>query len=302
MKDEKRVSIAIQKKGRLNSDSMDLLLRCGLKIRSTKSALFCHAENLPVDLLFVRDDDIPTLVMDNICDIGIVGENVLLEKELYQKNNGNNSYFEVVKKLGFSSCRLSIALPKENTYKNSQTLSGMRIATSYPNLLSHFLSENRIKSEILNLTGSVEIAPRLGMADAICDLVSSGRTLEENNLKEVERVIESQAVLIKTNSVLDKEKLETYNLLLRRINGVLKAQECKYIMFHAPKRALNEIIKILPGFESPTIMPLDGIGEEDEKVAVHVVSSEGTFWGTLEKLKAAGASSILVLPIEKMLN
>ena len=299
MKNRKRLRIAIQKKGRLNSDSMDLLLRCGLKIRTSQSDLFCHVENLPIDLLFVRDDDIPTLIMDNICDVGIVGENILLEKDLYQKNNGNNKCFKIERPLGFSCCRLSIALPQDKPYLNVRSLSGLQVATSYPNLLAEFLTKNKVKADILNLNGSVEIAPQLDMADAICDLVSTGRTLEQNNLREVDKVIDSQAVLITTNKALSTDAAETYNLLLRRINGVLQARESKYIMFHAPKDSLKTIKALLPGAESPTIMPLEFT---DEKVAVHTVSSEGVFWVTLEKLKQAGASSILVLPIEKMLG
>jgi len=299
MKKRKRLRIAIQKKGRLNSDSMDLLYRCGLKIHSSKSALYCHAENHPLDVLYVRVDDIPPLIMDGICDIGIVGENVLLEQDLYQKNNGNEKFFSTERKLGFSNCRLSIAVPQDKEINHIEDLSGIRIATSYPNLLSEYLTKNNIKAKILNLTGSVEIAPRLDMADAICDLVSTGRTLEENNLVEFDSVINSQAVLIKSSKTLDDKKLQMYDLLLRRIDGVLQAQDSKYIMFHAPKNALTHIKNLLPGFESPTIIPLNST---DEKVAVHVVSPEGAFWITLEKLKELGASSILVLPIEKMLS
>lgn len=294
MKTRKRLRIAIQKKGRLNQDSIDLLTRSGLKFRYD-TALISPVENLPIDILFVRDDDIPTLVMDNICDIGIVGENVLLEQQLYQQDNGNNSQFDIVKYTGFSACRLAIAVPQEQNFDNLSALVGCRIATSYPYLLSQYLEKNRIPAEILNLSGSVEVAPRLQMANAICDLVSTGRTLSENNLKAVETVINSQAVIIKSSQALG-DKQEIYDLLIRRINGVLAAKESKYILFHAPKKMLATITKLLPGSETPTVMPLG-----DDKVVVHLVSREGTFWVTLEKLKAAGASSILVLPIEKML-
>ncbi len=294
-----RLRIAVQKSGRLNNDSMDLLLRCGLKTRITQSSLFCHVENLPIDLLFVRDDDIPTLIMDNVCDLAIVGENVLLEQAINLRQENSKKDYELVKKLGFSRCRLSIALPKETRFDNIESLQNMRIATSYPHLLRDYLNRNKVNADIVTISGSVEIAPRLDIADAICDLVSTGRTLEENNLIEVEQVLQSQAVLIKTKSVLSAEKNETYELLLRRIDSVLKAQESKYIMFHAPKDSLHDIKAILPGCETPTIMSLEG---SDDKVAVHVVTSEGVFWSTLEKLKMAGASSILVLPIEKMLS
>ena len=275
---------------------MDLLYQCGLKIHSYKNALYCHVKNLPIDILFVRDDDILTLVIDGICDIGIVGENVLLEQNKSKENSG---CFHIEKKLGFSQCRLSIAAPKDKQYKSLSHLSGLRIATSYPNLLSKYLIKNNIDAKIIKLNGSVEIAPRLNIADVICDLVSTGRTLEENNLIEMDNVIDSQAVLIKAKTTLREEKARTYDLLIRRINGVLQAQDSKYIMFHLPNSALSEMKNILPGSESPTIVPLDST---TEKVAVHLVSPEGAFWKTLEKLKEIGASSILVLPIEKMLS
>jgi ATP phosphoribosyltransferase len=300
MKTSSRLRIAVQKSGRLNSDSMDLLSRCGLKIRATQNTLYCHGENIPIDILFVRDDDIPTLVMDDVCDLGIVGENVLIEKTMKHKANGSKKNFEMIKKLGFSRCRLSIAVPQDTRFDGPHSLQGLRIATSYPYLLQSYLDKHNLQAEIMTIAGSLEIAPRLNMSDAICDLVSTGKTLEENNLKEVgDPVMESQAVLIQTKNPLSTEKLETLELLLRRIDGVLKAQESKYIMFHAPYSSLAAIKEILPGCETPTIVPLDGI---QDKVAVHVVSSEGIFWITLEKLKQAGASSILVLPIEKMLN
>jgi ATP phosphoribosyltransferase len=300
MQIRKRLRIAIQKKGRLNSDSMDLLRRCGVKIRYAKSSLYCHAENLPIDVLFVRDDDIPTLVMDHICDIGIVGENILLEKGVYQRKN-ELSEFELVQKLGFSQCRLSIAIPQVQKYTALPDLSNKRIATTYPHLLSAYLNKHKINAEILKISGSVEVAPQLQMADAICDLVSTGRTLEEHNLKEIETIIKSQAVLIKNKNIVHGEKVitETYELLLRRIRGVLHAQENKYIMFHVKRSELPIIKNLLPGSESPTIMPL---ATADDKVAVHVVSPEAVFWTTLETLKKAGASSILVFPIEKMLK
>ena len=234
--------------------------------------------------------------MDGVCDLGIVGENVLLEAAL--ERDSNNPNYTAIKKLGFGRCRLSIAFPKDKSFSQSNCLSGLRIATSYPYLLQQYLDNHKIDANVLTISGSVEIAPRLNMADAICDLVSSGRTLEENNLTEVETLIHSQSLLIQSNNDLGEEKQATIELLLRRINGVLKAQDSKYIMFHAPKSALAAIKDILPGSESPTIMPLDG---DDDKVAIHVVSPEAVFWDTLEKLKSIGASAILVLPIEKML-
>lgn len=298
MKKIKRLRIAIQKKGRLNNESLDLLNRCGLKMRATPNALFCHVENQPIDILFVRDDDIPTLVIDEVCDLGIVGQNVLFEKASGDAGFSHASV-DTIKKLGFGRCRLSIAIPKEKTFSDPTSLADLRIATSYPQLLADYLLKNKLNSTIMTLSGSVEIAPRLDMADAICDLVSTGRTLEENNLKEVDQVIHSEAVLIKSKQSLDTEKEMTCDFLLRRIHSVIKAQESKYIMFHAPRASLALIKDILPGCETPTVMSLEGT---DDKVAVHVVSSEGIFWGTLEKLKQVGASSILVLPIEKMLS
>ena len=278
---------------------MSLLLKCNLQLKPSKNSLLCHVENLPIDILFVRDNDIPTLIMDNVCDLGIVGENVLFEQVLANKKNKTDKEFDTVKKLGFSNCRLSIALPNEKPFSNLNSLQNYRIATSYPYLLADYLQQNNVKADIMSISGSVEIAPRLNMADAICDLVSTGRTLEENNLKEVEIILKSQAVLIKTKNNFTTEKLETFELLLNRIDGVLKAQESKYIMFHAPKSSLDSIKAILPGCEAPTIIPLDNT---NDKFAVHAVSKEGLFWFTLEKLKKAGASSILVLPIEKMMD
>jgi ATP phosphoribosyltransferase len=288
-----RLKIALQKKGRLNSESITLLLQCGLKFRFKENALLIPCENLPIDLWFVRDDDIPSLVADGVCDIGIVGENVL-----YEQANPGVLPPEIIKNLGFSRCRLSIAVPSEFNYQGLSSLENQRIATSYPIQLNAFLKSRGITAESIMMSGSVEIAPRLGMADVICDLVSTGITLEENHLKEVETILESEAVLIKNPAEMIEEKQQTLDLLLRRINGVLQAQGSKYIMFHAPRSALTAIRNVLPGSEAPTILPLEGF---TEKVAVHLVSREGIFWGTLEKLNAIGASHILVLPIEKML-
>ncbi len=297
-----RLRIAIQKSGRLNNDCLDLLSRCGIKIHLSKNSLFCHCENLPIDILFVRDDDIPNLIIDEVCDCGIVGENILFEKTLTNKYSELEDSIKVIKKLGFSQCRLSIAVPIATDFTGPLSLNGLRIATTYPQTLSYYLSQHKVVAKITTISGSVEIAPRLGMADAICDLVATGRTLEENNLKEVDCILQSQAVLIGTNNILSavqNSKAEIFELILRRINGVIKAQESKYIMFHAPRSSLPIISTILPGCETPTIMPLEGT---TDKIAVHVVSTEGVFWGTLEKLQQIGASSILVLPIEKMLN
>jgi len=298
-KNLKRLRIALQKSGRLNDDCIRVLERCGLKIRFSKQSLLCHVENLALDILLVRDDDIPTLVLDGVCDIGIVGENVLQEKTLEQESKGSFEKVDIIQKLGFSRCRLSIALPTEKSFLDPTSLEGLRIATSYPFLLQDYLKRQKVRADIMTISGSVEIAPSLDMADAICDLVSTGRTLEEHNLKEVDQVMMSEAVLIKTPKYLNPDKQSVFDLLVRRIESVLKAEESKYILFHAPLDALSRIQTILPGFETPTILPLQGVSD---KVAVHVVSNEKIFWSTLEKLKEMGASSILVLPIEKMLN
>lgn len=293
-----RIRIALQKSGRLSEDSFNLLTRCGIKVRNRKDQLFCHSENFPIDLLLVRDDDIPNLVMDGICDFGIVGTNVLQEKSLHRSNNGDDKSFEKIRDLDFGTCRLSIAVPENFIYENLQSLKDKRIATTYPYILRDFLKKHQVTAEIVLLTGAVEVAPRLGIADAICDLVSTGTTLDANNLREVERVFESRAILIKTLQPIANERIAAAESFERRLNGVLHASESKYIMLHAPKVALNEIVKLLPGSEHPTIVSLQG---DNEKVALHAVCRESIFWETMEQLKAAGASSILVLPVEKML-
>ena len=290
-----RLRLALQKKGRLAEESLNLLQRCGLKFRIKPNALLTHVDNFPIDLLFVRDDDIPTLVFDSLCDGGIVGENVLLEASLA---NPNKSYNKILS-LGTCTCRLALAVPEDFAYDGPGSLDGKRIATSYPNLLNRYLQERKICAERLILSGSVEVAPRMGMADAICDLVSSGQTLEDNMLYEVDTVLNSQAVFIQTQKQIATELNDLLVMLARRIQAVQQAQERKYIVFHAPKSALDRIAEKLPGAEAPTILPLPG---NVEKVAVHVVSSEGIFWNTLETIQSLGASSILVLPIEKMLE
>ncbi|MCL9685404.1 ATP phosphoribosyltransferase [Legionella maioricensis] len=290
-----RLRLALQKKGRLSEESLNLLQRCGLKFRIKPNALLTHVDNFPIDLLFVRDDDIPTLVFDNLCDGGIVGENVLLEASLAKPQK----QYKKLLALGTCTCRLSIAVPESFDYQGPGSLDGKRIATSYPYLLNEYLKERKICAESLILSGSVEVAPRMGMAEAICDLVSSGQTLEDNKLLEVDTVLQSQAVFIQTSKQFMPEHEDLFDMLARRIQAVQQAQERKYIVFHAPKSALERIAENLPGAEAPTILPLPG---NPEKVAVHVVSSERVFWNTLETIQGLGASSILVLPIEKMLE
>ncbi len=295
---EQRIKIALQKSGRLTDHSLDLLARCGLKFTQSKDQLFCYGENMPVDLLLVRDDDIPGLVSDDVCDLGIAGLNVIREKRLGLQKNGKPALFYQVYALDFGHCRLAIAAPEEVEYGGPQSLQNARIATSYMATLEEFLQQQDIDADIVYFSGAVEIAPRLGKADFICDLVSSGSTLAANQLREVQTVLVSEAVIIQTRAPLSDLKQDWVNRILQRLNGVLQVRESKYVMLHAPRSALEEIVALLPGSESPTIIPLDGDGD---KVAVHAVCRENVFWETLEDLKTAGASSLLVLPVEKML-
>ena len=295
----KRMRIAIQKSGRLSQDSEELLQRCGLKINKREARLIAHVDNYPIDILRVRDDDIPGLVMDGVIDIGIVGENVLEETRLQREKVGLPTEYKLLKKMDFGGCRLSLAIPDEMEWHGLETINGMKVATTYPFLTRRYLEENHIQFKTVLLTGSVEIAPRAGLADCICDLVSSGATIEANGLKEVQVVFRSKAVMIQRIKELYPEKQEILDKIMPRIDGMIQAHGCKYIMLHAPKNNLDEIIKILPGCENPTIMELAG---NPDHVALHMVSQEAHFWENMEKLKALGCSSILVLPIEKMLK
>jgi ATP phosphoribosyltransferase len=295
---EQRIKIAVQKTGRLTDHSLDLLERCGLKFTQSKDQLFCYGENMPVDLLLVRDDDIPGLVSDDVCDLGIAGLNIIEEKRLAMDNNGGRALFDQVFSLDFGHCRLAIAAPDGTEYSGPRSLDNKRIATSYVEILQNFLSANSVKAEIVYFSGAVEIAPKVGKAEFICDLVSTGATLAANQLREVETVLDSEAVIIQTRAPLSELKQEWVSKIMQRLDGVLQVRESKYIMLHAPRSALKEITRLLPGAESPTVIPLDGQGD---KVAVHAVCRENVFWETLENLKSAGASSLLVLPVEKML-
>lgn len=294
-----RLRVAMQKSGRLSEDSQDLLMRCGVKVRFHSQRLLAVAENMPIEVLRVRDDDIPGLVMDGVVDLGIIGENVLEETVLARRSQGQNPKFRMLKRFDFGGCRLAIAIPTDEEWKGTADLDGKRIATSYPNLLKRYFNERGLTFLPCLLTGSVEVAPRAGLADAICDLVSTGATLEANGLKEVEEVYRSKACLIARADSMGEEKEELVKRLLVRMQGVGRAKECKYIMLHAPKAKLAEITKLLPGAEHPTILPLEG---DDSRVALHMVSSEELFWETMEGLKELGASAILVLPIEKMME
>jgi len=295
---QQRLKVAIQKSGRLTDNSLDLLVRCGLKYSRARDQLMCYGENMPLDVLFVRDDDIPDLVQEDVCDLGIVGLNVIEEKRLAFANRGDPASFEQIQTLDFGRCRLAIAVPEEAQYASLEDLRGKRIATTYPHVLGRWLARQDIAAEVITLSGAVEIAPRLGRSDFICDLISTGSTLAANHLREVETVLESQAVIVRTPVPLPTAKDDWLRRLLLRIDGVQQVKESKYIMLHAPRSALPQIKRLLPGSESPTVIPLDGV---DDKVAVHAVCRETVFWETLESLKSAGASAVLVLPVEKML-
>jgi len=282
-----KLKLAIQKSGRLHDDSIRLLKECGIDISNGVNKLKAEATNFPLEVYFLRDDDIPQYVEDAVADIGFVGENVVYEKK---------KKVAVVEKLGFGKCRLSMAVRRGEEYTDASFLNGKKIATSYPVIVENFLKEKNVIAEIHEISGSVEIAPGIGLADAICDLVSSGSTLFMNGLKEAETILQSQAVLIKNNG-LDEAKTQLLNRLLFRIQSVKKAKNNKYILLNAPNDKLNEIIALLPGMKSPTVLPLADPGWS----SVHSVLNENEFWDIIEQLKAAGAQGILVVPIEKMI-
>ncbi len=293
-----RIKIAVQKSGRLTEHSMELLTRCGLSYSRGRDQLICYGENMPVDVLLVRDDDIPRLVQEDICDLGIVGLNVIEESRLGIAAGGESSLFQQVTLLDFGHCRLSFGVPPDVTYNGPASLAGLRIATSYPRIVADYLQRQKIEATVVEFSGAVEIATNLGKADLICDLVSSGSTMRAHQLSEVETILESRAAVIQTPVQVPDEKATWIKRLLQRIEGVQQVRESKYIMLHAPRSALDAIRALLPGSEAPTIMPLDG---REDRVALHAVCRENVFWETLEDLKEAGASSILVLPVEKML-
>ena len=279
--------IAVQSKGRLFEETMALLQEADIKIPSSKRILLVQSSNFPVEVLFLRDDDIPQSVANGVADLGIVGENEFVER---------NEDAEIVKRLGFSKCRLSLAIPKDVDYPGLSWFEGKKIATSYPGILERFMKENAVKTDIHVITGSVEIAPGISLADAIFDIVSSGSTLVSNRLKEVEVVMKSEALLI-GNKNLSEEKKEILSELLFRIEAVKAAEDKKYVLMNIPTEKLGEIIEVLPGMKSPTVMPLAQEGWS----SVHTVLDQKCFWKIIEKLKALGAEGILVLPIEKMI-
>jgi len=290
-----RIRVAIQKSGRLSEKSLDLLQSCGLRFARSKDKLYWYGKDFPVDLLLVRDDDIPRMLLDGVCDLGIVGENIAEEVML---EDGESDVLMQLRKLPFGGCRLSLAIPEDSAVKSADDLDGYRIATSYPALTRSLLSKRGIKAETVKFSGSVEIAPGLGAADAISDLVSTGTTLRANHLVELETLFESTAALYGKLDELTDEKKAMLDRLLSRLDGVLLAAESKYVMLHAPRDAVDEITRLLPGAENPTLMNLEG---DPDRVAMHAVCREAVFWEHLEALKDAGASAILVLPVEKML-
>lgn len=285
---EKKLKIAIQKSGRLSDDSINLLKNCGIRFGNGVVKLKAEARNFPLEIFFLRDDDIPEYVADGVADIGIVGENVIYEKE---------KDVEIIEKLGFGRCRLSIAVPKSFVYEDFHHLENTRIATTYPNILGKFIAGNKIKADIHNISGSVEIAPSIGLADAVCDLVSSGSTLFSNGLQEVEIIMQSEAALISRKN-LDGDYRKLLDKLLFRVKAVIAAKQNKYILLNAPNDKLEEIIKLLPGMKSPTVLPL----AESGWCSVHSVINENDFWEIVENLKLAGAEGILVVSIDQMIK
>ncbi|MFP4548389.1 MAG: ATP phosphoribosyltransferase [Fidelibacterota bacterium] len=282
------ITLAVQKKGRLSEKTMKLLENSGISIQNGKATLQAKAANFPLQVLYLRDDDIPEVVADGIADIGIVGENVFLEKERKVK---------IIKRLGFSRCRMSIGVPKDLNYNNIQSLEGKSIATSYPNILRNYLAKENIKADVHEISGSVEIAPGIGLADAVFDIVSTGSTLISNGLREVDAIIQSEAVMI-ANDNIDEEQQEIIDEIIFRIKALRRAKKHKYIMMNAPNGAIKEIVEILPGIKSPTIVPLSIEGWS----SVQSVIEEGEFWEQIQKLKQVGAEGIIVVPLEKMID
>lgn len=292
-----RLRIAIQKSGRLAEPARSLLAACGLSWRESRDRLFCYGETLPIDLLLVRDDDIPGLIADGVCDLGVVGRNVLLEQDGERQANGREPAFREWRPLGFGGCRLALAVPDGWDWQGPEQLAGRRIATSYPALLSQWLKAQGVEAQVVLLSGSVEIAPRLGQAEVICDLVSSGATLAANQLKAVTTLIESEAVLAGPVNRFDDVRGELADLLLRRLDGALRVRHSKLLMFQAPRQVLPDLLPLLPDAESPTVMQLDG----GDGVALQALCHGAVTWQRLEELKRAGARGLMVLPVEGML-
>ena len=294
--DAHRIRLAVQKSGRLSDDTFDLLRQCGLKLSQSRLHLYARIRELPIDVLLVRDDDIPALVSSGAADVGIVGGNVFEEERLAA---GGTLEAKSLVPLGYSRCRLCIAVPKDKGYQGADHLNGARIATSYPALTRDWLTKKGVKdARPVNMSGAHEIAPRLGVAEAICDIVSTGATLEANGLMVAETIYNSEALLIGRED-LSPEKAMTLEALTGRIHGVIRSRHAKYVMMNAPKSAVDSIKDVLPGADSPTVIPLAGA---EEKVALHVVCQEDVLWEHLAELKSLGANAILVLDIDKMLS
>ena len=291
-----RLRIVLQKKGRLAENSFNLLRKCGLNFTVRGGGLLARVKNMPIDLLLVRDDDIPSFVANNAADIGIVGENVLVEEQLVSNVELDAN---IIMRLGFSKCKLCLASPDGKPLESIRSLKNTRIATTYPGVLRKFLSEENIKASLVEMKGAVELAPSIGIADSICDLVSSGATLEANGLKVFKTILDSEAVLIQSKRPLTPKKELLLEKVLRRIDGVIKSAETKYVMLNAPLEKVDKITELLPGSDSPTIVPLAG---SDNLVALQAVCTEKILWENLEDLKLLGARAILVLPIEKMMS
>jgi ATP phosphoribosyltransferase len=299
VKNRDRLRIAAQKNGRLSDPARELMARSGLSFRESRDRLFCFGESQPVDLLLVRDDDIPGLIAEGTCDYGIVGRNVLDEQALDRAARGLPPAFKEVRALGFGRCRLSIALPQDMSWNGPQSLAGLRIATSYPALLEDWLKRHNVRAEIVILSGSVEIAPRLGKAEAICDLVSTGGTLAANQLREAVVIHESEAVLAGPAEPLMDERGDIATQLLRRLDGVLQVRDARLLMLETERAMLDEVLRLLPSEERPTIMSLDG---QPQGVSVQAICQGSLSWQQLEDLKRAGARRLLVLPVEQMLT
>jgi ATP phosphoribosyltransferase len=292
-----RLRVAIQKSGRLADPARDLLASCGLTWRESRDRLFCYGESLPVDLLLVRDDDIPGLIADGVCDLGVVGRNVLIEHDLAREAEGGTGALTEWRQLGWGTCRLDIAIGDDEQWTGPQQLAGKRIATSYPHTLGRWLREQEVEAQVVTLSGSVEIAPRLGQADLICDLVSTGGTLAANSLKPVETLLHSEAVLAGPRQPLEDGRADIADMLVRRMDGALRLKETRLLMLRAGRDVLTEVLRRLPEGGEPTVLQVDGRDE----VSVQVLCHNAVSWQRLEDLKRAGAHTLMVLPVEGML-
>ncbi|MGB3258548.1 MAG: ATP phosphoribosyltransferase [Ornithinimicrobium sp.] len=296
-----RLRVAIQRSGRLAAPARDLLASCGLTWRESRDKLFCYGESLAIDLLLVRDDDIPGLIADGVCDLGIVGRNVIAEHDLTRQSAGAVGGLTELRELGWGSCRLDIAIDAEITWEGPGQLAGQRIATSYPQILGQWLRQHQVAADIVTLSGSVEIAPRLGQADVVCDLVSSGATLAANNLKPVQTLLHSEAVVVGPGHPLEESRGDLAELLLRRMDGAVRLKETRLLMLRSPRAELAQVLNHLPEGHEPTIIPLELAAGTGEEVSVQMLCHSAVTWQRLEDLKRAGARQLMVLPVEGML-